>query len=288
MKSLAIHIACIALLLAGSRLTLVAQDAAKPAGNGLEATTLTGTLEAVAADKIRVKGEDGTSYFVVLNRQSTVSYRGTADPRFLRPGLMVRFSGTFNTATGTPEAPIAELEIFRPVKRRRMSREMQQNQTPGIYPVAAKGEAGEGRANPRTQPRTANAASKNPELKIVGQLRAVQADKIQVVAGNRPVIVPMDAAVKISVGTGDTMFCMPGDTVEVVGLTNSAQPSWIQAETVEITGVNVLGQNENPGQSKKPGQAADARGRRETSSRETKGTSGSKPLNPSRQPNNKR
>ncbi|MEZ6074227.1 MAG: hypothetical protein R3C56_00720 [Pirellulaceae bacterium] len=107
---------------------------------GLEIVNLTGQLEAIVGNQLKIVGEDKTANFVLIGNDSTFTYNGTADPAVLTPGLMVRFTADFDLA-GKPQAPLAELEIFRPMRGRRLPLEVQQSQTPGVYPVDPQGPA---------------------------------------------------------------------------------------------------------------------------------------------------
>lgn len=209
--------------------TLFGQEAAAPAG-GLEIASFEGTLTAIAGDKIKVKGKDGAERMAVVNAQSTLKYTGTADVKFLRPGLTVRFSAVFDVRKGIPLAPLNEIEIFRPAKERRMSPEQRQSQTPGIYPV-----------NEKKDSNVQSPKDGQQNFLVVGLLRAVQSNKIQVFAGSRPIMADLNEQIKISVVAGDVLFCQPGDKVKVTGLRNPSQQDWVQAETVEIVGSKPLG-----------------------------------------------
>lgn len=217
-----------------------------PSAGGLEIAKIEGTLEAIAGDRLKVKGEDDVEYFVVLTNQSTFRYEGTAEAKFLRVGLLVRFNATFDVQKGIAIKPVSDIEIFRPVKQRRMTEQMRQNQTPGIYPVVDKKNQEQRGQNQRAGNPTANAASPltglaNQEFRVVGQLAVIQPNKIRVQAGPRAIIVDLEPDSKISVAAGDGAFCLPGDQVKVTGLRNAAQANLIKADTVEITGAQTLG-----------------------------------------------
>ncbi len=215
-------------LLAGHFGDLAAQEA-----GGLEIAKVTGKLEAAVGYQMKLKADDNQDYMAVINPQLTnVKYVGTADVKFLQPGLLIRFTAAFDKS-GNAEAPLSELEIFTPVRQRRMTPELLQSQTPGIYPAD---DAQEGPP----------AAAGFQRYRIVGKLAGMQADKIQVMTGARPLIVKLDPAVSISVTSGDTSFCQPGDEVQVSGLTNPAQANWIQAESLSITGAKPLAPPEKP------------------------------------------
>jgi hypothetical protein len=227
-----------------------AQAQNQPVG-GLEIAKIEGTLEAVAGDRLKVKAEDGEEYFVVLNKQSSFKYAGTAEAKFLRPGFMVRFVAKFDLRQGIAIQPVGDIEIFRPAKQRRMTQEQRQSQTPGVYPVVEKKRGQRGRenaaegnnsqSNRNNTQQGQSAGMTSQEFKVVGQLTVVQPQKLRVQAGPRGIIVDLAEDTKITVAAGDLAFCLPGDEVTVTGLRNAAQPNRIRAETVEVKGSKTLG-----------------------------------------------
>ncbi len=208
---------------------------------GLEIVELAGKLEMIFGNQVKITTEDGKETVVTLAGDTTFKYTGTAEPMVLRPGLMIRFNAAFD-ALGNPQAPLTTLEIFRPAKVRRMSRELMQSQTVGIYPVSEKG-------NPKDKGKLKEpAAAGIQDYQVVAQLNGVQADRIQIFAGARPLMLQVDPAVKVTVAAGDAMFCQPGDDVKLTGLKNSA--GLIQVETIEITGAKPIGAVDDKGNSK--------------------------------------
>lgn len=202
---------------------------------GMDIANVSGTLEAVAGDKIKIKSDDGKEYFAVVGAQTKVEYTGTAETAFLGPGLFVRFTAAFDPKTGIPANMISEIEIFRPARQRRMSMEQKQDQTPGVYPVVE-----EARGDKKSKAKIAAPPPGSQNFRIVGQVRAVMADKMQVAAGMRPFMIQLDPAATVTVSSGDAMFCKQGDQVTVNGLANPSQESWIQAESIEIAGAEPL------------------------------------------------
>lgn len=202
---------------------------------GMDIAKVSGTLEAVAGDKIKIKSEDGKEYFALVGAQTKVEYKGTADIAFLGPGLFVRFTAAFDPKTGIPANTVSAIEIFRPARQRRMSMEQKQDQTPGVYPVTE-----EAQGDKKSKSKTAAPPAGSQNFKIVGQVRAVMADKVQVAAGMRTFMIQLDPAATVTVSSGDAMFCKQGDQVEINGLSSPTQESWIQAESIEITGAEPL------------------------------------------------
>ncbi len=238
---------------------------------GLEIVNLTGRLEAIVGNQLKLVGDDKTASVVLIGDDSTFNYSGTADPAVLAPGLLVRFVADFDYA-GKPQAPLTELEIFRPMHGRRLPLEVQQRQTPGIYPIDPQGPASEApkrnakktspanNVRPEDKARSGSEEKKSADLadkpaanqatqptspdavqafQVVGMVRAVQGDHLQILAGNRPLILQTSSDLKITVASGDATFCQPGDEVKLSAL--KLPNGIIQADTIIVTGAKPLG-----------------------------------------------
>jgi len=257
---------------------LSASASAQDAG-GLEIAKVKGELKMVAGYQLKLATDDKKEVLAVINPQKTnFTYVGTAEPQFLVPGLMVRFSGAFDAA-GRPSGPIKEIEIFTPIQKRRMTAEFMQSQTAGVYPIqdggakpaeanskkdgaaltqqlaskqpAAKNKPGtKGKADEKSTLAPAPAGSQN--FRVVGKIAAAQGDTLRIAAGNLPIMVQLDPEVVITVASGDTTFCMEGDKVEVTGLRNASQKDVVEAETVIVTGAKPLGTAEQEKSNRKP------------------------------------
>ncbi len=244
--------------------TALAQDANK-VGGGLQIAQVSGTMQAMAQNQVKIAAEDKKEYFIVLTEQTSLQYRGTADPDFLMPGLLVRFSAEL-TQSGGVETPVAELEVFTFSQSRRMTPEQMREQTPGVYQVG--GEVGNAKkpgaketpkqttapaqANAKTQA-NAKASTKGQTkqgsgssagaqpYRVVAQVVGVQAGKVFVQAGSVRIQFELAPKAVINVAARDTTFMQIGDQVKVSGLRNAAQEQYIQAETVEIVAAKPLG-----------------------------------------------
>lgn len=223
------------------------------AAGGLEIAKLTGTLEAIVGNQLKILTEDQTPSVVLMVDNTSFRYTGTAEPSVLSPGLMVRFTAELDLA-GTPQAPLDELEIFRPVRGQRLSLEVRQSQTPGIYEIADD-DAAEAIAQPertpppaKRQPAKRGAAARPATsapgatvqtYQVVGVVRAIQGDRMQVIAGNQPLIFQAAPEVKITVAAGDPTYCQPGDEVSINAL--KLPNGILQAESIHVTGTKPLG-----------------------------------------------
>lgn len=243
-----------------------------PGIGGLDVAEVNGKLDAASGNRLKITGDDGQDYLVSLNQQSTIDYEGTAEPEFLRPGMLVRFTCSFDT-NGQPQQAVSELEIFQPMQRRRMRPDEMQKQTPGIYPVVAP-EARQQSQQPQHQRRQQPAPQQPPasaeatqEYRIVGKVMGIEQGRMQVMAGNRPVMVELEPELKVTVASGDLTFSNPGDQIKVSGLVNAAQPNFIQAESVRIEGAEPLKPPEQFAPNKRGDQAQPKRQRRDRRAR---------------------
>ena len=220
---------------------LSAQDPGKAAG-GLQIAQVSGTMQAVALDKIKIVAEDKKEFFAVVSQQTNLNYKGTAEPGFLSPGLLVRFNAEL-TQTGQAQGAVTELEVFTISQNRRMSQEQMRDQTAGVYQVG--GEVGNTKKpdeKPKGKSSKPNASSKGAAqpYRIVGQVAGMKAGKVMVQAGTVQVQFELDPKAVITVTSHDTTFCQVGDQVKVSGLRNAGQEQFIQAESLEIVGTKPL------------------------------------------------
>ncbi|MEM7558144.1 MAG: hypothetical protein AAF394_03400 [Planctomycetota bacterium] len=217
-------------------------------GRGPEISQVKGTLEGIARDRIKIKSDDGKETIAVLGRSSRIQYEATASANFLRPGMMVRFESGFDVQQGTPLAPIAQLEVFRPSKSTTLQPEERKKQTAGIYPASDFKDEKEENKGPRNTRQAATRVAKAAERNfvVVGQLRVVQAQKMRIQAGNRAMIVELKPDAKISVSAGDAMFFKPGDKVKLTGA-RAAGSTMLQVELLEVEAANPLGEDAKPG-----------------------------------------
>jgi hypothetical protein len=220
-----------------------AQDAGKAVG-GLQIAQVSGTMQAMALDKIKIVAEDKKEYFAVVSPQTSLSYKGTAEPDFLMPGMLIRFSAELNQA-GQVQSPVAELEVFTISQHRRMSQEQMRDQTAGVYQVG--GEVGNAKKpgdkpnEKSSKPNVATSKGGAQAYRVVGQIAGMKAGKMLVQAGGAQVQLELDPKAVIKVTSHDTTFCQMGDQVKVSGLRNAGQEQFIQSESLEIVGSKPLG-----------------------------------------------
>ena len=220
-----------------------AQDTGKSVG-GLQIAQVSGTMQAMQLNQIKIVAEDKKEYFAVVSEQTSLHYKGTAEPGFLMPGLLVRFSAALNQS-GVVQAPVAELEVFTISQNRRMTQEQTRDQTPGVYQVS--GEVGNtkkpsDKTKDKSTAKQTSTSTKDAQMyRIVGQIAGVQAGKIVVQAGAVRVQLELDPKAVIKVTSQDTAFSQMGDQVKVSGLRTAGQEQFIQSESLEIVGAKPLG-----------------------------------------------
>ncbi len=230
-----------------------AQDTGKT-GGGLQIAQVSGTMQARALDKIKIVAEDKKEYFAIVSEQTSLIYKGTAEPDYLTQGLFVRYSAELNPS-GQAQGPVKELEVFNASQHRRMSPEQMREQTPGVYQV--RGEVGNTKKpgekpkdKPAAKPNAASGkgaqasgaqASGTQAYRVVGQIALIKAGKMLVQAGGAQVHLELDPKAEIKVTSHDTSFCQIGDQVKVSGLRTAGQEQFIQSESLEITGAKLLG-----------------------------------------------
>ena len=224
-------------------LNATAQDAGKSVG-GLQIAQVSGTMQAMQLNQIKIVAEDKKEYFAVVSEQTALQYNGTATSDFFTPGLLVRFSAELNQS-GQVQAPVKELEVFTISQRRRMSPEQTREQTAGVYQVG--GEIGNAKkpgdkTKDKAPAKTTAASAKGVQMyRVVGQIAGVKASKVLVQAGGVQVPLDLDPKAVIKVTSHDAGFCQKGDQVKVSGLRTAGQEQFIQSESLDIVGAKPLG-----------------------------------------------
>jgi hypothetical protein len=262
--------------------------------NGLKTVDATGTLEEVTGYQVKMKDGKGKELSVFIDQTSTAKYSGTADSKVLEPGMMVRFTGRFDTK-GVLQGEIKELEIFQPRIGGRMMPNEMEKQTPGVYPVegkqdankntvgnknttdnktpaptnGAKGSTATNNAKEKsktaakqrgnaTKPNDAKSSVQTPQdYFVVGQLSGVQGKKLQVNTGNQSLTIQLASSLKINVSMNDISLGVKGDQIRVIGLSQASQPDAVQAKIVTVTGAKPIAPKELDSTAKSTGKTSD-------------------------------
>jgi hypothetical protein len=226
--------------LAVASLTAEQLSAQMPAGQNRrnanrERVRLTGSLVDMRPGLLQVKDEEGQAWLVQMPRNlDQVSYVGTAKADWLRPGMWVRFRGSFN-ARGQMETPLGELSVFTPRRDDRL----------GLMPEERFGEGLFGDDKPSA--RGPGAKAEAVPYSVAGRVAGLSRGKMRVAAGPMPLVVDLPDEVRISIDVADVTLARQGDVVEVQGWSSPMAPYRVMARRVTIRSEEPLtGQPESP------------------------------------------
>jgi len=181
-----------------------------------------GNIGEVGFEGIQFNDAEGQTVLVGIERNKTkVTVTGTAEPGFLGPGLIVRFSAAM-TNKGLVEEKIKELQVV----------ETSELVKVGAQPDLAPGED------------LKEAEKKGPVTWIViGPIRSFKNNQLQVNAGGKAIKAELEDDCKITVDVGNFLIAREGDEISVEGklyqkgqkVGDVTTPSQVLADKVEIT-----------------------------------------------------
>lgn len=215
----------------------------KPQGK-VENIQAKGKIRAIQGEVIQVANDETRQQWLVKMPRDPAGVRvtGKARPTYLQPGMMVRFSGQFDSK-GKPQAPIDRLEVFTPklVDGALLPDPLQF----GVFPEAVFGELVQD-APPAGQPAAGQPAAAQPKSEIAsfvvsGQLRGFRKGELLVAAGTTLVRTPLAENAEISVEVPDYRWIRPGDEVEVHGWSYPHLKTHVVATRVTIRASQPLG-----------------------------------------------
>jgi hypothetical protein len=175
-----------------------------------------------------VEKEDG-SEAMVMPPENIASFKfvAKATPAFLRPNMLVRFSGNFGPG-GRPLQPIDKVTLFQPVNMRSIQGHAREQFTPGVHSADRHGG--------RNQPMVG-------KLTVVGNLMGLSPGGVLAVrAGKYPVQVPVAGEAEFEVCYNNPSLAQPGDTVTVSGFYQPPNENQVRADRVTITTDRVYGE----------------------------------------------
>ncbi|HUY91363.1 MAG TPA: hypothetical protein VMV10_21675 [Pirellulales bacterium] len=201
-----------------------------------------GQIAEVAPQGIQFTDADGKTMIVGFDQKTKFTVTGTAEPGFLAPGLLVRFTAVI-TGKGQVEEKIKELAVV--------------ERTPDTNEIGAQ---------PDLQPgQTLKEAEKEGPVSwlVVGQIRSFKNNQLMVVA-NKAIRAEVAEDCKITVDVNTYTIAREGDEIKVTGkllrefqkVAEGAVPGQVLAEKVEITLVKPL---TAPGKKKGAARARTAR-----------------------------
>ena len=228
-------------------------DPTQPAAS-MEIAKVEGKWDAFSQGIIKILNAENQELFLQSESDTVINYMAEAEPAWLMPGYMVRFSAALDQ-NGKPTAPVKAIEVFTPSTRRRMSPEEMREQTPGIHredksqPQGANGLFAEKEKKPQPKAKPSSkkdlASAPGQSYRIVGQIGGIQNNVVTVMAST-PIQIEIDPTAAVTVKTGDISSALAliakGDSVSVSGLRNPAQPAQIYCEQITIKAAKKLTQ----------------------------------------------
>jgi len=184
-------------------------------GEKAERVEIEGTLQGMVQGYLKVESAKGEVWVLKLERSARGSRLvGSADPSWLRPGMVVRFDGLFNKQ-GEPVAAVKQLTVFTPGKEDKPGIEVANTLGPDFSFAEDKPQTGE----------------KPISATVVGAIRSIRGGKLTVAAGRVPVTVPVAENATIAVDIADLRFASIGDAVKAkakVAGPGKAIAGWVQ------------------------------------------------------------
>ncbi len=229
------------------------QNPGQPAA-GMEIAKVEGKWDAFQQGIIKILNAENQEVFLQSENDTLLRYSAEAEPSWLMPGYMVRFSATFDQ-NYKPTAPLKTIEVFTPMTRRRMTPEEIREQTPGIN-LEGKGPPQDAKGlftdNKKPQPPAKGKSNKKEpaitagqSFRVVGQIGNIQNNVLTVMAST-PIQIEIDPTAVVTVTANDMPSAMnmiaKGDSVSVSGLRNPAQPNQVYCEQITIKAAKKLTQ----------------------------------------------
>jgi len=191
----------------------------------LEGLRMSGKLKDMGQGVLQVEGSDGETWLVKIEvrNKSELSYAGTAEPDWIRPGMWIQFQAN---VTGNRryevEGPVDQLTVFTPTKDTQL----------GIIPDSQLG------AGLFDEKKPAEQVDKNAPVPctVRGRIAGIKKNKISVAAGKAALTIEVPDDVRVTVEVADLSVAQPGDSVEIEGWKYPMVPGRAIANRVTITG----------------------------------------------------
>jgi hypothetical protein len=180
----------------------------------------TATITAIGERGLEAVDNSGTNWRVAPEKNCVIQVTGTADPSFLKPDMLVRFTALFDKK-GNATAPVNELEII-----------SQQTAVNSIKQELA---------GKKTD--TSGA--------IIGHIKSIKNNQLAVQTTNGIYSAELASNPSIKVNVSDFRWAQPGDKLDAV--VRYLQPGTVSAQEMRITLSSPLGE---PGKKKTETKAA--------------------------------
>lgn len=212
---------------------LVAGIGSSQEGLPRETITAKGVVKGVRPGVLAVVTEQGEQMLVkVPDRPQDVSFVASANPSWLRPGMLVKFRNTFD-AKGRPVATVRQLEVI----------SLRAETQIGLIPDSNLAGGATGLFSSE-EPTKKTSAPETMSFTVAGTLRGYKDGNILVAAGSTPVQSQLDEKASISVDVSDYSLAREGDTVQVTGWYYLGQRDRVFSNRLSISSTQKLGLEE--------------------------------------------
>lgn len=177
---------------------------------------------------------DKKEYLVKLpNELEQIRYSGQAATEWLSGGMFVRFD-TQMDEKGKILNPVKQLEVFMPDPKLPNNPELMKDNVPGVHLNGV----------PDSEKLFNDEVKKIvvKSYRVVGRVGGLNKGKLMVIAGSNRLQVDLDPQVIVNVSVPGVDLCQQGDDISVNGFTYPEQPGWVEAQRVQITGKQPVGQ----------------------------------------------
>jgi hypothetical protein len=199
-----------------------------------EKISASGTIKAIAPGVLSVMSSAGDQWQVALDPKAEVFVTGTATPAFLKPGMLVKFSGKFNKKAETVE-PLASITVFTPREEKRTRGDREEgggnDLAKGLFQI--------------DEPKP-DAKKQKPmetfDVSSGGEVASARGGKVSVrgPSGSFKLELAKDATVALDVS--DYRLARPGDKIDLEGWTYNGDVTKVVANRVTIRLAEPLGE----------------------------------------------
>lgn len=193
----------------------------------------TGTVKAMRAGLLQVVTSDGEQWLVQIRaRPQDISYAASSDTGYLKPGMLIRFVGTFNRR-GQCLSPIEAVTIFT----------LREGYGIGIAPDQEEtgGELNALFAGPKPEAKPPEKKDDSAAYRVAGRLTKLsRSGEMTINAGGKSIKANLSEKATISVDTNDLSQLREGDTIEIHGQYYPAQKGQAIATWVSVTAKDPL------------------------------------------------
>jgi hypothetical protein len=192
-----------------------------------------GTIKSIGPGGLQVISAAGDQWQVALAPKAEVVVTGTATPAFLRPGMLVKFSGKFNKKAESVE-PLSSITVFTPREEKKQHREED-----------AGSEFGKGLFK-ADEPMATDNKKKKPvesiDVSSGGAIASARGGKLSVRAPEATFKIALTDDAQVALDVSDVRLARVGDKVELEGWTYPGDVTKVLANRVVIRLSETLGE----------------------------------------------